>query len=222
MLSAAGPLAVLGLRRDDGRDPVQGGQLPRLAGLIDQAALALDRARLAGDARQLARVEERDRPRATLLQSVAHDLRTPLTIIQAFAAELERGATPALIATVRAEAERLKRFVGNLLDNAGRYAAAASPLDIIATCQPDGLDLAISDTGPGLPPGSDPFTAFRRLKGSDRVAGGTGLGLAIVKGFADGMGVGVSAANRSDGSDAVFTLNLPDALLVRAPAEAML
>jgi two-component system, OmpR family, sensor histidine kinase KdpD len=287
LVGAAGPLAVLGLRGEDGRDPLQAGQLPLLAGLIDQAALALDRARLAGDARQLARVEERDRLRATLLQSVAHDLKTPLTIIQAAAAELERGATPALIATVRAEAERLKRFVGNLLDmarveagalavntepvdltdaiaaavhdtrhvlgdrpirldvrpdlplvqldprlfhhmlinlldNAGRYAAAATPLDITASRRPDGLDLAISDTGPGLAAGSDPFTAFRRLKVSDRVAGGTGLGLAIVKGFADAMGVGVSATNRSDGTGAVFTLHLPDGLLVRAPAEAML
>jgi two-component system, OmpR family, sensor histidine kinase KdpD len=110
----------------------------------------------------------------------------------------------------------------NLLDNAGRYAAAATPLDITASRRPDGLDLAISDTGPGLAAGSDPFTAFRRLKVSDRVAGGTGLGLAIVKGFADAMGVGVSATNRSDGTGAVFTLHLPDGLLVRAPAEAML
>ncbi|MBU6166129.1 MAG: sensor histidine kinase KdpD [Alphaproteobacteria bacterium] len=285
---ASGPLAVLGLRREDGRDPVPPDQLPLLAGLIDQAALALDRARLAGEARQLARVEERDRLRATLLQSVAHDLKTPLTIIQAAAAELERGSTPALIATVRAEAERLKRFVGNLLDmarveagalhpmpepidltdaiaaavhdtrhvlgdrpiqldvrpdlplvrldprlfhhmlinlldNAGRYAAAATPLAIIATRRPDGLDLAIIDSGPGLPDGHDPFTAFRRLKGSDRSAGGTGLGLAIVKGFADAMGLRVTAANRGDdATGAVFTLHMADNLLVRTPAEALL
>lgn len=288
LMGANGPLAVLGLRRDDGRDPVAPDQLPLLAGLLDQAALALDRARLAGEARQLARVEERDRLRATLLQSVAHDLKTPLTIIQAAAAELERGSTPALIATVRAEAERLKRFVGNLLDmarveagalavapeaidltdaiaaavhdtrhvlgdrpiqldvrpdlplvrldprlfhhmlinlldNAGRYAPPATPLAIVATRRPDGIDLAITDAGPGLPDGVDPFTAFRRLQGSDRAPGGTGLGLAIVKGFADAMGIGITAANRSDGRQgAVFTLAMRASLLVQAPAEALL
>lgn len=288
LIGATGPLAVLGLRREDGRDPLQANQLALLSGLIDQAALALDRARLAREARALARVEERDRLRTTLLQSVAHDLKTPLTIIQAAAAELEQGATPSLIATVRAEAERLKRFVGNLLDmarveagalqpepqaidltdaiaaavhdtrhvmdgraitldvrpdlplvrldprlfhhmlinlldNAGRHGGAATPIRISGLRTLDGLDLAITDEGPGLPPGLHPFTAFRRLQGSDRAAGGTGLGLAIVKGFAEAMGISVTARNRSDGvSGAVFALHLPAALLVHAPAEAML
>jgi two-component system sensor histidine kinase KdpD len=123
---------------------------------------------------------------------------------------------------VRLDPRLFHHMLINLLANAGRYASAGTPLDITATRRPDGIDLSISDIGPGLAEGSDPFTAFRRLKGSDRVAGGTGLGLAIVKGFADAMGVGVRAANRSDGTGAVFTLHLPDSLLVRTPAEAML
>jgi hypothetical protein len=52
---------------------------------------------------------------------------------------------------------------------------------------------------PGLPPGEEAriFETFARIEGSDR-KGGTGLGLAIVKGFAEAMGLEVSAANRID------------------------
>jgi two-component system sensor histidine kinase KdpD len=62
------------------------------------------------------------------------------------------------------------------------------------------------------------FETFTRLEGSDR-KGGTGLGLAIVKGFAEAMGIAVSAANRDDGPGAAFSLRFPDKLIVRAPAE---
>jgi two-component system sensor histidine kinase KdpD len=124
---------------------------------------------------------------------------------------------------VRLDPRLFHHMLINLLDNAGRHGGATTPIRISGVRTPEGLDLAITDEGPGLPPGLDPFTAFRRLKGSDRAAGGTGLGLAIVKGFAEAMGISVTASNRSDGvSGAVFALHLPAALLVRAPAEAML
>ena len=64
--------------------------------------------------------------------------------------------------------------------------------------------------GPGLPPAGrrEVFETFARLEGSDR-KGGTGLGLAIVKGFAEAMGMSVSAANREDGKGAIFSLRFP-------------
>ena len=66
---------------------------------------------------------------------------------------------------------------------------------------------------------TDVFETFTRLEGSDR-KGGTGLGLAIVKGFAEAMGMAVSAANREDGKGAIFVLRFPDALIVRAAMDA--
>jgi two-component system sensor histidine kinase KdpD len=62
------------------------------------------------------------------------------------------------------------------------------------------------------------FETFRRLEGSDRVAGGTGLGLAIVKAFAEAMGLGVEAGNRADGAGAAFALTFPSPLIVREVA----
>lgn len=58
------------------------------------------------------------------------------------------------------------------------------------------------------------FDTFTRMEGSDRAKHGTGLGLAIVKGFAEAMGLGVSAANRGDPTGACFTLRFPQTLIL--------
>ncbi|MDY0958904.1 sensor histidine kinase KdpD [Sphingomonas sp. CFBP8993] len=269
-------LAVLGLARDAGGEPVRADRLPLLTGLIDQAALILERLRLEAEVRDVDAVRTRDRLRAALLSSVSHDLRTPLTAVMAAAAQLRQGATPDLIATIEGEAARLNRFVANLLDmarveagalklkieaidlsdavtgaahdarraleghsvrldvppdlplvradpqllhhcllnlldNAGRYGDPGTEIVIEGRHRHGTLRLSVLDHGPGLPPGreNEVFETFRRLEGSDRVAGGTGLGLAIVKAFAEAMGLGVEAGNREDGEGAMFTLCFP-------------
>jgi two-component system sensor histidine kinase KdpD len=111
-------LAVLGIARADGGDPVRADQLPLLSSLVDQAALVLERLRLEAEMRDVDAVRTRDRLRAALLSSVSHDLRTPLTAVIAAAAQLHHGATPELIQTIEGEAARLNRFVANLLDMA--------------------------------------------------------------------------------------------------------
>jgi two-component system sensor histidine kinase KdpD len=70
--------------------------------------------------------------------------------------------------------------------------------------------LSVLDEGPGLPVGREAtlFERFTRLDGDDR-SGGTGLGLAIVKGFADAMGLAVSASNR-DPAGAAFDIVWPE------------
>ena len=58
---------------------------------------------------------------------------------------------------------------------------------------------------------------FARFEGSDRIKHGTGLGLAIVKGFAEAMGLTVSAANNADPRGACFTITVPQNLILSAP-----
>jgi two-component system sensor histidine kinase KdpD len=108
----------------------------------------------------------------------------------------------------------------NLLDNAGKYSNTGGAITIRGSRSPDELVLAILDEGPGLAKGreTDVFETFTRLEGSDR-KGGTGLGLAIVKGFAEAMGMTVTAANRDDGEGAIFSLRFPERLIVRASVE---
>ena len=128
------PRAVLGIAREDAGEPLRSDQIPLLMGLLDQASVALDRLRLEGEARRVATVEERDRLRAALLSSVGHDLRTPLTAIVAAAARLDDTRQPELVADIRGEAERLRRFVANLLDmvriEAGAIQLALEPTDL--------------------------------------------------------------------------------------------
>lgn len=145
---------------------------------------------------------------AEAVSSAVHDLRHLL------------GARPLTIAIapdlplVRLDPRLLHHCLINLIENAAHYSPAETPIRIEARQDGDGLDLAVIDEGPGLPPGTEArvFETFTRLEGSDR-KGGTGLGLAIVKGFAEAMGLQARAANRTDGRGACFTLHMPGALL---------
>jgi two-component system sensor histidine kinase KdpD len=137
-------LAVLGVARDTGGDPIRADQLPLLTALIDQAALVLERLRLEAEIRDVDAVRTRDKLRAALLSSVSHDLRTPLTAVIAAANELEHGATPTLIATIKGEAARLNRFVANLLDMT-RVGAGALKLNIEAIDLSDAVTSASHD-----------------------------------------------------------------------------
>jgi two-component system sensor histidine kinase KdpD len=65
---------------------------------------------------------ETERLRTALLSSVSHDLRTPLasiigsaTSLLSYGAEYDQAAQTELLQTIREEAERLDRYVGNLL-----------------------------------------------------------------------------------------------------------
>ncbi|SEK87884.1 two-component system, OmpR family, sensor histidine kinase KdpD [Sphingomonas palmae] len=127
-------LGVLGVASDKVGNPVRADQLPLLSSLIDQSALVLERLRLQAEMRDVDAVRTRDRLRAALLSSVSHDLRTPLTAVIAAAAQLHHDATPELIGTIESEAQRLNRFVANLLDmarvEAGALRLRVEPIDL--------------------------------------------------------------------------------------------
>jgi two-component system, OmpR family, sensor histidine kinase KdpD len=146
-MSAGGKvLGVFGLARPDGRDPLRSDQLPLLLSLLDQAALALERIGLEAEMATISQLKERDRLRAALLSSVSHDIRTPLTTILASLAELKRGA-PAnadLVQSIELEAERLNRFVANLLDMA-RIESGALRLNVQPTDLTDAVASAVHD-----------------------------------------------------------------------------
>jgi two-component system, OmpR family, sensor kinase len=104
--------------------------------------------------------------------------------------------------TVDVDADRVRRAVTNVVDNAIRH--GAGPVMIRATAGDSSVDVHIRDSGPGfpaaiLPTAFEPFTRGTS-PGTSTGAGadddsGTGLGLAIVKAIAEAHGGAVTAAN---------------------------
>lgn len=114
-------LAVLAILFSDGEQMSQQTQ-DELAGVITQAASAIERQRLA-DEQQAALIEtERERMRSDFLRAISHDIRSPLTgIMSACSTLLQSGERihPAvrinLLTNIHEEAEWLSHMVENLL-----------------------------------------------------------------------------------------------------------
>ncbi|WP_455776071.1 sensor histidine kinase, partial [Burkholderia stabilis] len=106
----------------------------------------------------------------------------------------------------------LRRIVGNLVDNALKFAGAAE-IDVHAA--PDGgAVIAVLDRGPGIPDDQldAVFEPFRRVETSrNRETGGTGLGLAIARQLALAMGGTLTLNNRPDGGGIEARLTLRNA-----------
>jgi two-component system sensor histidine kinase KdpD len=94
-----------------------------LTSFSSQVALALEKVYLAEQARRARLLEETEKLQTTLLNSISHDLRTPLASITGALSSLlddadllNEAAQHDLLYTAWEEALRLNRFVGNLLD----------------------------------------------------------------------------------------------------------
>ncbi|WP_414901330.1 DUF4118 domain-containing protein [Sphingomonas flavalba] len=133
--TSLGVLAVLGIARDDGDDPVPSDRTVLLSTLVGQAALAHERIALEDEMRQLGLLKARDRLRTALLSSIGQDLRAPLDTARKAVAELN-GAHPKSpgVTTLVRVIGRLGRFLDDLFDMArldgGALTATPEPVDL--------------------------------------------------------------------------------------------
>ena len=110
----------------------------------------------------------------------------------------------------------------NLLENASKYTAAGSPIEIAAQVGEDGVSIEVRDRGPGLPAGSEAAVFEKFFRGAHAGVPGVGLGLPICRAIAEAHGGSIEAQNRPGGG-AVFRVRLPlpeQAPPVLAPVEA--
>jgi two-component system sensor histidine kinase KdpD len=102
----------------------------------------------------------------------------------------------------------LFQALGNLIENAAKYSVPGGGISLSARSLPGRIQLYVSDSGPGIPPGNLPhlFEKFYRGSTSTTIEG-TGLGLAIVKAMIELCHGTIRVASSQDGS--VFTIELP-------------
>jgi two-component system sensor histidine kinase KdpD len=133
MRTGRGPVAVIGIDGDKQGPLLTPDEQRLLDALADQAALAIERINLSEDFDKAQRAAERDRLQAALLTSISHDLRTPLASILGAAdglaalPDLTADDRKALLSTIQEEAERLNRFIANLLDMTRLESGTAIP-----------------------------------------------------------------------------------------------
>ncbi|HKQ98182.1 MAG TPA: ATP-binding protein, partial [Candidatus Polarisedimenticolia bacterium] len=109
-----------------------------------------------------------------------------------------------------ADRDRLVQVLINLLDNAVKFTPDGGRIRIEARPAGDRLQIAVSDTGPGIPADDlgRVFERFYRVERSrDRREGGTGLGLAIAKHLVQAM-EGSIEARSTLGSGSTFRVTL--------------
>jgi two-component system sensor histidine kinase KdpD len=255
-----------------------------MGGFANLAALAIERARLSEQANQAAALRTAERLQAALLNSISHDLRTPLATITGAVSslleaeqnetQLDHAVRLDLLENASGEAERLNLLVGNLLDmsrleagamkikllpcdvqdvigtaleraarrmgdrvvktyipeqlpavkmdfvlmvqvlfnlleNAHKYSAADTFIEVGADTAEEGAEIWIADRGLGIPPDDleRVFEKFYRVQRPDGVLG-TGLGLSICRGIVEAHGGQIRAENRPGGGT-IIRLLLP-------------
>ena len=278
--TSRGVVGILGVKPTDPTAHLTRRQRRLIESFASQAALAIERAQLAEQARHTHLLQATEELQTALLNSISHDLRTPLVSITGALSSLredsialDEATRRSLVDTASGEAARLNHLVGNLLDmtrveagamrvaqepcdvqdvigsalerlegllkdrpvkvdlanlplvsmdfvlmvqvlvnlldNAIKYSAPGTPIDVCARVTNSHYEITVADRGVGIPPEdlARVFDKFYRVQRPDGVIG-TGLGLAICKGIVEAHSGNIRAENRQGGGS-IFTLTLP-------------
>jgi two-component system phosphate regulon sensor histidine kinase PhoR len=171
-------------------------------------------AALVEDLLELSRLESGERPPqweevvpAEVVEDVVASFAGLAERKQLALARTDRGAP-----TIVTDADRLRRILENLVENAVKYTPTGGRVEVRSGPGPAGAAvLEVEDDGPGIAAQHLPriFERFYRVdKARSRELGGTGLGLAIVRHLAEGMGTSVTVVSEP-GRGTRFTVTVP-------------
>jgi two-component system sensor histidine kinase KdpD len=137
----ASVLGVMGVRLESEHEYHSQENRRLLDAFATQAAMAMERIQFSRQAEQAQILQARENLERALLNSISHDLRSPLSTVTGVLTSLkdegehlDDSARRELLETACSEAERLNRFVGNLLDmtriEAGAVKLHLDPCDV--------------------------------------------------------------------------------------------
>lgn len=122
LMASTGNIGVVGLRPCKADDKLDQEQLRYLEAFINQTGIAIERALLAEESHRISLKAETESLRNTLLSSISHDLRTPLTAVTGAVstllsadAALDKQSERELLETIQEESARLNRIIKNVL-----------------------------------------------------------------------------------------------------------
>src|SRR5512142_2415107 len=136
-----GIVGVMGVRLSGKKPELHLEQVRQLHAYVTKAASSIERALFAEEASQAEVLRATEKLQTALLNSISHDLRTPLASITGVLSSLRMEDSfldpeirRELVETALGEAERLNRLVGNLLDmtrlESGTLRIALQPCDV--------------------------------------------------------------------------------------------
>lgn len=142
------------------------------------------------------------------LAEVAEDIAEfyqPLAELRGIALELRIDAP----AWVEGDPQLIAQALGNLLDNALKYAPRSGRVEVRLSCLDAAAHLSVSDDGPGVPDDEIPKVVQRFYRGdASRGTPGVGLGLALVVAVAKLHRGSLDLADNAPGLRATLTLPL--------------
>jgi len=121
--------------------------------------------------------------------------------------------TEAGLPQVNVDKDRIRQVLVNLLTNAHEYSPDGAAIEVIAARRNGGIEMAVSDNGPGMAEDQVEHIFERFTRGDAGLTqhvGGTGLGLAISKSLVELHGGSISAES-TPGQGSTFRVQLPAA-----------
>ena len=205
---------VLAVRPERSRDlmiPEQRHQVEIFAALVATALERVHYVDVARDALLMARIHSGEAPlqleRRKPRELVESALATLSGVMATHPATID---VPAELPAISVDAKLVQRVLENLIGNVAKHTPAETPIIVRGRVVGDNLEMAVEDSGPGLPQGqeSQVFDSFQRGE-NPGARKGAGLGLAIARAIVEAHGGTIraeTAEGQERGARIAFTL----------------
>ena len=171
--------------------------------------------RLLNDLLDLAKIDSGQMAISTEPTDIRHKLGGALRLMEPVVAQkalrLELEVAEEVPRWILSDPMRLRQIVLNLIGNALKFTEKGSVRVVVGLCGEATLEIAVSDTGIGIPPAQIAHVFDKFTQADDTIArrfGGTGLGLPISAELATLMG-GSLRAESTPGEGSTFILSIP-------------